>query len=122
AWNVREDDRTYIRGGYGLYYNTNNHQNLIVTVTNPPATPRVVIPAPTFPVPPSERLSGVSIRPIQYDIKLPRGHMWNVNVQHELFSDWVVMVGYAGSRGRQLWRYSDVNVPTPTTLADGTLF
>jgi len=122
AWNVRADGRTSIRGGYGLYYNTNNHQNLIVTVTNPPTTPRVVIANPSFPVPQFERLSGISIRPIQYDVELPRVHMWNVNVQQELFSDWVVMVGYAGSRGKHLWRNSDVNVPTPTTLSDGTLF
>lgn len=122
VWNVRDDGRTSLRGGYGLYYNTNNHQNLIVTVTNPPATPRVVIGAPSFPVPQFERLSGISIRPIQYDVELPRVHMWNVNVQQEFFTDWVVMLGYAGSRGQHLWRNSDVNVPTPTTLSDGTLF
>ena len=40
-----------VRGGYGLYFNTNSHQNLIVTVTNPPATPRPVIVNPTFPNP-----------------------------------------------------------------------
>jgi hypothetical protein len=122
AWNVRGDGRTSIRGGYGLYYNTNNHQNLIVTVTNPPTTPRVIIPNPTFPVPPFERGIGISVRPIQYDIELPRVHMWNANVQQEFFSDWLVTLGYAGSRGKHLWRNSDVNVPTPTTLADGTLF
>jgi hypothetical protein len=122
AWNVRGDGRTSIRGGYGLYYNTNNHQNLIVTVTNPPTTPRVIIPNPTFPVPPFERGIGISVRPIQYDVELPRVHMWNANVQHEFFSDWLVTLGYAGSRGKHLWRNSDVNVPTPTTLADGTLF
>jgi len=48
--------------------------------------------------------------------------MWNVNVQQELFSDWIVTLGYAGSRGRHLWRNSDQNIPTPTTREDGTLF
>ena len=43
AWNVGGSDRTSVRGGYGLYYTLNNQQDLIVTVTNPPATPRVVI-------------------------------------------------------------------------------
>ena len=122
VWNVRGQGRTSVRGGYGLYYNTNNQQNLIVTVTNPPATPRLVIANPTFPVPPFERRTGISVRPIQYDIELPRVHMWNLNVQQELWSNWMVMIGYAGSRGRHLWRNSDRNVPVPTTLADGTLF
>ena len=43
AWNIGGSDRTSVRGGYGLYYTLNNQQDLIVTVTNPPATPRVVI-------------------------------------------------------------------------------
>ena len=70
------DGRTSVRGGYGLYFNTNNQQNLIVTVTNPPATPRVVIANPTFPVPPFERDTGISVRPIQYDVRVPaRAHV-----------------------------------------------
>jgi len=121
AWKVRDSGRTSVRGGYGLYFNTSNQQNLIVTVTNPPATPRVVVRNPTFPVPPFAAGS-ISVRPMQYDIEWPRVHMWNVNVQQELFSDWVVTLGYAGSRGRNLWRNSDLNIPTPATLANGTLF
>ena len=122
VWDVLGDGRTSVRGGYGLYYNTNNHQNLIVTVTNPPATPRVVIMNPTFPVPPFERLTGISVRPIQNDIDLPRTHMWNISAQQEFLGDWVATVGFAGARGKHLWRNSDVNVPSPAVLADGTLF
>jgi hypothetical protein len=122
VWDVHGNGRTSVRAGYGLYYNTNNNQDLIVTVTNPPATPRVIIGGPTFPVPPFERGGGISVRPIQFDIDLPRVHMWNANIQQEFFSNWVMTLGYAGSRGQRLWRNSDVNVPTPTTLTDGTPF
>jgi hypothetical protein len=111
-----------VRAGYGLYFKTNTQQDLIVTVTNPPATPRVVIANPTFPVPPFERGGGISVRPIQFDVEYPRVHMWNVNLQREVWNDWTVTVGYAGSRGTHLWRNADVNVPAPTTLADGTVF
>ena len=122
AWNIGGSDRTSLRGGYGVYYTLNNQQDLIVTVTNPPATPRVVIGGPSFPVPPFERAGGISVRPIQYDIEYPRVHMWNVNLQRELWPEWVATIGYAGSRGRHLWRNADVNVPSPTILADGTPF
>src|SRR5688572_28209510 len=121
AWDVTGNGTTVVRGGYGLYFNTNNQQNLIVTVTNPPATPRVVLANPAFPVP-SFQLSGVSVRPIQYDVEWPRVHSWNVNVQQQFWDNWALTVGYAGARGKHLWRNSDRNIPTPTTLADGTLF
>ncbi|HUR21021.1 MAG TPA: TonB-dependent receptor, partial [Vicinamibacterales bacterium] len=122
VWDVLGNGRTSVRGAYGIYFNTNNHQNLIVTVTNPPATPRVVIANPTFPVPPFEKLTGISVRPIQWDVDVPRVHMWNASVQQEFFGDWVATVGVAGARGTHLWRNSDVNVPTPVMQANGTLF
>ena len=121
AWDVFGDGRTALRGGYGLYWNTNNQQNLIVTVTNPPATPRVIVPNPTFPTPPFSQVSN-SIRPIQYDLQNPRLHMWNLGVQRELGWGTVVNLSYAGARGLHLLRNTDSNVPTPERLPDGTVF
>jgi Carboxypeptidase regulatory-like domain/TonB dependent receptor len=122
AWDVFGEGSTSVRGGYGLYFNTNNHQNLIVTVTNPPATPRPIIPNPTFPTPSFDQLGTLSIRPVQWDIEWPRLHVYNLSVQRELPWETVVTLGYAGSRGTHLWRSYDANVPTPQTLADGTPF
>jgi hypothetical protein len=121
AWDVFGDGSTSLRSGYGLYFNTNNQQNLIVTVTNPPATPRVIIANPTFPNPPFERGVGNSIRPVQWDLENPRIHMWNVSAERLLPANFVATVGYAGSRGLHLFRSGDVNVPTPTLQADGRL-
>jgi hypothetical protein len=123
AWDVFGDGRTSVRGGYGLYFNTNNHQNLIVTVTNPPFTPRPVIVGPTFPSPPFNRATPISIRPIQWDLENPRVHVFNVNVQRELWARTAVTLGYAGSRGKHLLRSGDVNLAPPTgTTADGRPF
>jgi hypothetical protein len=121
AWDLTGDGRTSLRGGYGLYFNTNNQQNLIVTVTNPPFTPRPVIANPTFPNP-FTRSGSSSIRPVQWDLDNPRLHVWNVSVQRELPFSTVATVAYAGSRGLNLLRSADVNLATPTTLSDGTVF
>jgi hypothetical protein len=122
AWDPFGNGRSSLRAGYGLYFNTNSHQNLIVTVTNPPATPRIIIANPTFPIPPFERAVANSIRPVQWDLDVPRVHVWNVSAQRELLKRTVLTVGYAGSRGQHLLRSGDVNVPLPQQLADGTLF
>jgi hypothetical protein len=122
AWSPSGDGRTAVRGGYGLYFNTNSSQNLIVTVTNPPATPRVVFPNPTFPNPPFDRTSGLSVRPVQWDVQTPQVQVWNVNVQRDLGAQTAITVGYAGSRGRHLLRSNDVNTAQPTAGADGRPF
>jgi hypothetical protein len=121
AWDATGDGRTSVRGGYGLYFNTNNQQNWIVTVTNPPFTPRPVIANPKFPNP-FPAPGSISIRPVQWDLENPRLHVWNASVQRELPFATVLTVGYAGARGLHLLRSSDVNLAQPTTLADGTVF
>ncbi len=122
AWDVFGDGSTALRTGYGLYYNTNNQQNLIVTVTNPPFTPRFFIPAPTFPNPPFGRGIGNSLRPIEFDLKTPRIHVWNLNLQRQLWRNVVVTAGYSGSRGTHLLRSGDVNLAIPESRPDGGLF
>ena len=122
AWDVFGDGTTSMRGGYGLYFNTNSHQNLIVTVTNPPATPRPVIVNPTFPNPPFDRAGAISIRPMQWDIVSPRVQVFNLSLQREIWTGTTLTAGYAGSRGSHLWRSNDVNTALPTVQGDGTVF
>lgn len=122
AYDPFGDGKTSLRAGYGVYFNTNNMQNLIVTVTNPPATPRLLIANPTFPVPQFERGIGNTIRPVEFNLKNPYVQVWNVNLQRQLPFDALVTVGYAGSRGIHLLRSADVNLAVPQVRPDGTLF
>lgn len=122
AWDVFGTGRTALRGGYGLFFNTNNQQNLIVTVTNPPATPRVSIANPTFPLPPFARAIGNTVRPVEFNLRNPYVQQWNLNVQQQLPGGFVATIGYAGARGIHLLRSNDVNIVEPVRQADGTLF
>ncbi|MDQ3584716.1 MAG: TonB-dependent receptor [Acidobacteriota bacterium] len=126
AWDIFGDGSTSLRGGYGLYFNTNNQQNLIVTVTNPPATPRIIIGnaagLPIFPNAPLDRGVGNSIRPVQFNLDNPYSHVYNLSLQRELPFETVVTVGYAGSRGVHLLRSNDVNTAVPIIRPDGTPF
>ena len=114
AWDVKGDGKLAVRGGYGLYFNVNNQQNLIVTITNPPVTPRADHREPDVP---SSLLSPARPRtrsgPCSGISQNPRAHVYNLNVQKELWGNTVLTVGYAGSRGMHLLRSGDVNVPTP---------
>lgn len=121
AWDVFGTGRTSVRGGYGLIFNSNNQQTLIVTVTNPPYTPRVSITNPTFPNPPFERGVGNTIRPVEWNIRNPYLQTWNLNLQHQLPGNVIVTAGYVGSRGIHLLRSNDVNIVEPIRQADGTL-
>ena len=65
----------------------------------------------------------ISIRPVQFDLQNPRVHVFNVNLQREVWWRTAVTVGYAGSRGRHLLRSGDVNLAAPTgTTPDGRPF
>jgi len=121
AWDVLGNGKTAVRGGYALIYNTNGQQTLIVTVTNPPFTPRVSIVNPTFPNPPFERGLGNTIRPVEWNIKNPYMQTWNFNLQQQLPAGIVLTLGYVGSRGIHLLRSGDVNIVEPVRQADGAL-
>jgi len=125
AWDVHGNGSASVRGGAGMYYDTDGPFNSSFGISNfsPPFAPTTTINNPTFPQP---SLSGgtitASARTLDYNIKQPYGVTYNVSLQQELRGGLVAMIGYAGSSGRNLITAIEGNPNVPTILADGTKF
>ncbi len=126
AWDVAGDGRTAIRGGAGVYHDTDGpfNSSFGIAATSPPFAPNTTLTNPAFPRPSS--LTGGTIarsaRTIDYHIKQPYGVTYNVTVQRELAGQMVLSAGYAGSRAYQLVTAIEGNPVVPQILSDGTKF
>lgn len=125
AWDVAGDGRTAVRGGAGLYHDTDGTYNSAfgISTFSPPFAATTTINAPAFPSP---SLQGGTVarsaRTLDYNIKQPYGVTYNLNLQRELIGGLVATIGYAGSRAYNLVSAIEGNPVIPQILADGTKF
>jgi hypothetical protein len=125
AWDVTGDGQTSIRGGAGLYFDTDGvfNSSLLISTFAPPFASTINLVNPAFPRPVLEGGSiGLSARTIDYNVGQPRMWTFNLSGQRQLPGDLGLLVSYAGSRGYDLVRALEGNPFVPETLADGTLF
>ena len=128
AWTPRGDNRTVVRGGYGVFYGrtpsimigtaTSNNGINVQTFTftsNIPVTYPNTLPAiPT--------VTGVtpSIFVFDPEFENPRVQQSSLGVERQLGSDYSIGVTYQYVKGDDLPRSRDINVSTPTTI-DATI-
>lgn len=125
AWDVSGDGRTAVRGGGGLYYDTDSPYNssFVVSTFLPPFAPAITMLPPNVSFPtPAFSTAILRLGTIDYHIKQPKAWTYNVNLQREMGAGWAATVGYAGSRGYNLISTIEGNPVVPTRLSDGTLF
>ena len=84
SWDVTGDGRTSVRGGTGLFYDTDNTFNSaqIIGVFSPPFASFVALANPSFPVT-SYAASPVAPRFVEYHIRQPKLWSYNANIQRQ---------------------------------------
>jgi hypothetical protein len=137
AYALTGDNKTSLRGGYGIYYgrliNSTIYNALINTGVGIDRAQRQVTVTATnalAPVFPNLLSSGTLVTPaVQYfsaDFQNPLIHQYDVIVEREIATNTVVSVSFLGSLGRNLPTFVDTNLNQPTTtrtftVSDGPL-
>ena len=130
AWTIGDDQKTVLRGGYGVYYDQSPlapaealyfnapyfDNNLFFSLPGLPLT--LTNPFPSFfPFPlPDSALA------IQRDLRTGYMQHWNFNLQRQFGSDNLLEVAYVGSKGTKLLTARDINQPQPSVLPPGLPF
>ena len=130
AWSIGKDEKTVLRGGYGVYYDQSPlapaealyfnspffDNNIFFPFPGLPLTLNDPFPA-FFPFPlPDSALA------IQRDLRTGYMQHWNFNVERQIGSKSVVEVAYVGSKGTKLLTARDINQPQPSVLPPGLPF
>ena len=123
VWDPFGKGQTAVRGGFGLFYDEILPKYYFFSGSlNPPYTTRTSLTNPPFPNVVANFNPDAPIRAqlqtVNFDLKTPYITQFNVSVQQSLPGDWDVMVGYVGSRGRNLLRIGDANL-APEAMVNG---
>lgn len=129
AYDLHGDGRTLIRGGWGIFWNFTPGGTSSSKAQNPPFLQATALtPTPTatginlllrdgMPPPPGvdpNRPASGATRSI-FDINFRDGyaHNFNLNIQRQLGTNYMIEIAYAGSRGRQLMAKVNPNQAPP---------
>jgi hypothetical protein len=118
SWDVRNDGRTVVRGGWGIYYD----QPLVgVFLQNASVNPPLVSQPSVLNAQLSNPAAGqapttqapLSLIATSDPFEAPRTLQWNAGVQRQLYRRGVIDIGYVGSAGDHLIQPVDINQPQP---------
>ena len=132
AWDVTGKGRTVVRAGFGMFYDAFSQDMVLGHLPyspffDPGPAYNNIGPAPILstgavggtiesgvPVFAASDGCGFECDVFAFDrnIKTPYMENYNLNIQQQLSSKTVIQVGYVGSQGHRLWRFSDISQPS----------
>ena len=122
AWDPFGSGKTSVRAGFGIFYDQMLPKYYFFSGSlNPPFTTRTSLTNPPFPNVVANFNPNAPIRAqlqtTNFDLQSPHIIQFNASVQRSL-GPWDVMLGYVGSRGKNLIRVGDANL-APETMVNG---
>jgi outer membrane receptor protein involved in Fe transport len=125
AWNPMKDNRTLIRGGYGMFYgrttaimygtahsnNGINVQTITFTGSQVPTYPNIFTSIPT-----GAAIPKPTIFVFDPNFQNPKVQQASVGIERALSDDIGISVGYLYVKGEDLPRSADINIGGPTIV------
>jgi len=119
AWDVAGNGQWLVTTAYGIFYDpyyTGQGGPLQTPISAPPylQTPQINLPNFADPYNGENPFNGSFAQPMTLltlapGLRLPYAQDWNLNVQRAFGNDWLLQVGYVGTKGTKLPRFIEAN-------------
>jgi len=119
AWDVRGDGKWLVTSAYGVFYDpyyTGQGGPLQDPISAPPylQTPQVSLPNFASPFNGQNPFNGTfspdaTLLVLNPKLRLPYAQDWNLNIEHAIGHDWLLEIGYIGTKGTKLPRFIEAN-------------